>query len=335
MSDEERDKNLIVVLIAEIHMDYVRPLVEKIANTFKEFISSGLVELVVPSPFYYPDFENLPSNFGDSNKRVMWRTKQNLDVLYTMAYARSRGTYYLMLEDDITVKERFIEQILEFAKDKTISNPDWYVLEFCNIGGIGKLFKTSDLIYFMTYIQLFYKQMPIDWLLESYIADSSCSLDRTTGNNAPDPLFFPHDNPAVERVFTDIQIFRNHTPMKAYEGETFFWGMKPAKGSVVEFWFREPTNVVRYTFRSGNVMHERDRFYNAVVEALPIRKRKFVVVDTFDEFGFASGNLSLGPLVAIRIRVTRSSNYWVILSEIEIVPRVRQTSKEGKAVANA
>lgn len=70
--------------------------------------------------------------------------------------------------------------MLDFAKAKTKSNPDWYVLEFCNIGGIGKLFKTSDLIYFMTYIQLFYKQMPIDWLLESYIADSSCSLDRAT-----------------------------------------------------------------------------------------------------------------------------------------------------------
>ncbi|XP_032527127.2 alpha-1,3-mannosyl-glycoprotein 4-beta-N-acetylglucosaminyltransferase A-like [Danaus plexippus] len=180
MTDEEKDKNLIVVLVAETQMDYVRPLVEKLATLFSEYIYTGLVELVVPSPFYYPDFDNLPLNFGDSNKRVMWRTKHNLNVLYVMAYARSRGTYYLMLEDDVTVKERFIEHMLDFAKAKTKSNPDWYVLEFCNIGGIGKLFKTSDLIYFMTYIQLFYKQMPIDWLLESYIADSSCSLDRAT-----------------------------------------------------------------------------------------------------------------------------------------------------------
>ncbi|OWR43799.1 hypothetical protein KGM_203381 [Danaus plexippus plexippus] len=316
MTDEEKDKNLIVVLVAETQMDYVRPLVEKLATLFSEYIYTGLVELVVPSPFYYPDFDNLPLNFGDSNKRVMWRTKHNLNVLYVMAYARSRGTYYLMLEDDVTVKERFIEHMLDFAKAKTKSNPDWYVLEFCNIGGIGKLFKTSDLIYFMTYIQLFYKQMPIDWLLESYIADSSCSLDRATpGYNEARSLFFPHDNPAVQRVFTDIKIFKNHTPMKAYDGKTFFWGINPVKGNVVEFWFREPTNIVRYTFRSGNFDRYGDIFDNAVVEALPIRKRKFVMVKRFDELGFASGDLNLGALVAIRIRVTKNSTHWVILSE--------------------
>lgn len=62
-----------------------------------------------------------------------------------------------------------------------------------------------------------------------------------------------------------------------------------------------------------------DRFYNSVVEVVPTRGNgSFIQVGAFDEFGMAEGELSkqLGPLSAIRIRVTKDSKYWVILSEV-------------------
>lgn len=74
-----------------------------------------------------------------------------------------------------------------------------------------------------------------------------------------------------------------------------------------------------YIFRSGNVEHVSDKFYNTLVEVLPANaSRHFIAVDSFDEFGLAEGDLkrSFGPLLAIRIRVTKVSYYWTVLSEV-------------------
>ncbi|CAH2216856.1 jg26926, partial [Pararge aegeria aegeria] len=74
-----------------------------------------------------------------------------------------------------------------------------------------------------------------------------------------------------------------------------------------------------YKFRSGNVEHVSDKFYNTVVEVLPANgKKKFISVNNFDELGLAEGDLkpSIGPLLAIRLRVNKESYYWTVLSEV-------------------
>ena len=72
-------------------------------------MENGLIEVLSPSAAYYPNFETLPVTLGDSHKRVKWRTKQNLDNIYLMAYAQSKGTFYLMLEDDVIAKNNYIQ----------------------------------------------------------------------------------------------------------------------------------------------------------------------------------------------------------------------------------
>ena len=37
---------------------------------YMESISSGLLEIIVPSPYYYPSFDNLEDKFGDTMERV-------------------------------------------------------------------------------------------------------------------------------------------------------------------------------------------------------------------------------------------------------------------------
>lgn len=78
--------------------------------------------------------------------------------------------------------------------------------------------------------------------------------------------------------------------------------------------------VFRYTFRSGNVEHVSDKFYNTNVEVLAANKANFTVVGSFDEFGLAEGDIKkeLNPLTAIRLIVDKDSQYWVILSEVGI-----------------
>lgn len=68
-----------------------------------------MIEVISPRDSYYPDFDKLPVTLGDSHKRVKWRSKQNLDNIFLMAYAQSKGTFYLMLEDDIIAKKNYIQ----------------------------------------------------------------------------------------------------------------------------------------------------------------------------------------------------------------------------------
>lgn len=76
---------------------------------FPKHVESGLIEVISPSPSYYPDLDSLPITLGDAPKRVKWRTKQNLDAIFLMAYAQSKGTFYLMLEDDVIAKNNYMK----------------------------------------------------------------------------------------------------------------------------------------------------------------------------------------------------------------------------------
>ncbi|XP_045784998.1 alpha-1,3-mannosyl-glycoprotein 4-beta-N-acetylglucosaminyltransferase A-like [Maniola jurtina] len=350
------NNTLIVIFVGETDLEYVLNIARQVEIKFPKHVANGLVEVISPSASYYPNLESLPLTLGDSFKRVKWRTKQNLDTIYLMAYAQTKGTFYLMLEDDVIAKNKYMQEIKHFTAATSVSTPNWYFLEFCHVGGIGKLFRSADLIHFITYVQLFYKNMPIDWLLESFLADRVCTIDKSVNNcgknklqirpkyksslfqhigvysslkgkiqKVKDPQFgalatyYPHDNPPLKRINTDIKEHSDHTVKRAYEGKTYFWGIKPKEGDVIEFWFAKPTAIASYIFRSGNVEHVSDKFYNTAVEVLPVNASKhFIFVDEFDEFGLAEGDLkrSFGPLLAIRIRVTKDSYYWTVLSEI-------------------
>lgn len=180
MSEKDIETTLIVVYVGESDLVYVLDTAQKIELTFPQQVQDGLIEVMSPSPAYYPDFDNLPQTLGDSQKRVKWRSKQNLDSIYLMSYAQSKGTYYLMLEDDVISASNYMREIKEFTASASITTPNWYIIEFCRVGGIGKLFKSAKVIDFIIYVQLFYGNMPIDWLMESFLADRVCTIDKTS-----------------------------------------------------------------------------------------------------------------------------------------------------------
>ncbi|XP_013179073.1 PREDICTED: alpha-1,3-mannosyl-glycoprotein 4-beta-N-acetylglucosaminyltransferase A-like isoform X2 [Papilio xuthus] len=358
LTEDDVNSTLIVVFVGETDLEYVVNTARQIEITFPKQVENGLIEVLSPSTSYYPDFDTLEKTLGDSMKRVKWRTKQNLDAIYLMSYAQTKGTFYLMLEDDVIAKKFYMQEIKQFTASTTVSTPNWFFIEYCQVGGIGKLFRSSDLIHFVTYVQLFYNNMPIDWLLESYLADRVCSIDKTAkacskskstirpkyktslfqhiglysslkgkiqkvkdAHFGSVPTYYPHTNPPLESMKTDIVEQGDHTLKRAYEGQTYFWGIKPKKGDMIEFWFEKPTAIKSFTFRSSNVDHATDKFYDTVVEVLPAGTNNFTIVGSFDEFGLADGELKkdAGPFSAIRLRVQSDSFYWVILSEIEIM----------------
>ena len=111
-------------------------------------------------------------------ERVKWRSKQNLDYAFLMMYAQSRGTFYVQLDDDILTKPNFVATMRDFALGKIAAHEPWFLIDFCQLGSIGKMFSTSDLPVYIEFLLLFYNEKPIDWLLPQLIRTKFCKLEQ-------------------------------------------------------------------------------------------------------------------------------------------------------------
>jgi hypothetical protein len=106
----------------------------------RPFSCHGLIEVISPPISYYPNMDKLRVTLNDPIERVKWRSKQNLDFAFLMAYSQIKATFYVQLEDDILAKRGFITIMKQFAVAKTAKQEQdpWFVLDFCQLGFIGK-----------------------------------------------------------------------------------------------------------------------------------------------------------------------------------------------------
>ncbi|KAL1501288.1 hypothetical protein ABEB36_006636 [Hypothenemus hampei] len=306
MTIEEANDSLIVVFIAETDLEYILQVAKEIEFRFSAYIESGLIEVLSPSANYYPDFDKLRITLGDSPERVRWRSKQNLDFAYLMSYSQPKGTFYVQLEDDILARPQYISEMKNFAIEKTSKKEEWFVLDFCQLGFIGKMFKSAELPWLITFFQMFYNDKPVDWLLDHLLYTKVCNYeknndmckrekakkwihykpslfqhigthsslkgkvqklkDKQFGKVA---LFFPHTNPEAN-ITSSIKHYKQYTLKRAYLGETFFWGLLPQPGDQLIFRFTAPIIIKSFLFKSGNAEHPSDKFYNTTVEVLPL-----------------------------------------------------------------
>ncbi|CAO2642814.1 Alpha-1,3-mannosyl-glycoprotein 4-beta-N-acetylglucosaminyltransferase B [Lemmus lemmus] len=303
LSPQEKEDSVIVVLIAEASGPEATDPLNLLPPRFPTEIHSGLLEVISPSPHFYPDFSRLRESFGDPKERVRWRTKQNLDYCFLMMYAQSKGIYYVQLEDDIVAKPNYLSTMRNFALQQP--SEDWVVLEFSQLGFIGKMFKSLDLSLIVEFILMFYRDKPIDWLLDHILWVKVCNpekdakhcdrqkanlrirfkpslfqhvgthsslagkiqklKDKDFGKHA---LRKEHVNPPAE-VSTSLKTYQHFTLEKAYLREDFFWAFTPAAGDFIRFRFFQPLRLERFFFRSGNIEHPEDKLFNTSVEVLP------------------------------------------------------------------
>eukprot|EP00063_Salmo_salar_P055042 XP_014029877.1 PREDICTED: alpha-1,3-mannosyl-glycoprotein 4-beta-N-acetylglucosaminyltransferase A-like isoform X4 [Salmo salar] len=308
LSPEERHDCVIIVFVGETDTEYVQSVVTGLEKEFSTEFSSGLLEVISPPASYYPDLKDLKETFGDSRERVRWRTKQNLDYSFLMMYAVSKGVYYVQLEDDIVAKPNYFATMKNFALQ--LSSEDWMILEFSQLGFIGKMFQAPDLNLIVEFILMFYKEKPIDWLLDHILWVKVCNpekdakhcerqksslrvrfrpslfqhvglhsslagkIQKLTDKDFLKPLLHKiHVNPPAE-VSTSLKVYQGHTLEKTYLGEDFFWAINPTAGDYVLFKFDKPINIERFLFRSGNQEHPGDRIENTTVEILPFSVRR-------------------------------------------------------------
>ncbi|ELK33881.1 Alpha-1,3-mannosyl-glycoprotein 4-beta-N-acetylglucosaminyltransferase B [Myotis davidii] len=132
--------SVIVVLIAETDPQYTFVVMENIKAVFPTEIHSGLLEVIAPSPHFYPGFSRLRESFEDP---------------------KERGIYYVQLEDDIVAKPNYPSTMKNFSLQQP--SEDWMNLEFTQLGFIGKMFKSLGLSLIVEFILMFYPDKTINW----------------------------------------------------------------------------------------------------------------------------------------------------------------------------
>ncbi|XP_037596697.1 alpha-1,3-mannosyl-glycoprotein 4-beta-N-acetylglucosaminyltransferase-like protein MGAT4D isoform X1 [Cebus imitator] len=168
---EEKD-SVVIVSIADSNEDYLHSVVKMIKRKFKRQVRSGSLEVISVPAFLYSSMLNTKHLAEDSQKLDSWRIKQVLDFCILMLYAQPKAKYYLQLEDDIIAKQMYFTKITDFVHN--MSSNDWFFIEFSMLGFIGKLFRSEDLTHFVRFFLMFYKDKPIDWLLDDIFQVKLC-----------------------------------------------------------------------------------------------------------------------------------------------------------------
>ena len=178
LQPEDEKDTLVVIFIAETDPEFVLATAKTIKAAFEPQLESGILDIISPPAEFYPNWTNLRQTLGDPLERVQWRSKQNLDYAFLMMYAQWRGTYYVQLEDDILTKPNFLATMRDFALVKSAAHEPWFVIDFCQLGFIGKMFSSSSLPLLIQFLLSFYNDKPGDWLLDNVIQTKVCKLDQ-------------------------------------------------------------------------------------------------------------------------------------------------------------
>ncbi|NWW02715.1 MGT4C acetylglucosaminyltransferase, partial [Oreocharis arfaki] len=345
-TEEELQEMVVVVHLADTDPGWNVHVAAAIAQKFARHILLGQLLLIHAPPEFYPTLEGLKRNFNDAEERVRFRSKQNVDYAFLLAFAANLSSYYLMIEDDVWSAKSFLTAIRRALASQEGSN--WATLEFSKLGYIGKLYRSSDLPRLAHFLLLFYQEMPCDWLLVHFrqllaqkdVIRFKPSLFQHMGlyssfqgtvnrledeDFQADALDLP-DNPPAS-LYTSMSIFENYEPLKAYSSaQGYFWGKDPAAGSTFSIVFQQPTRVSRVRVHTGSKERPGDFLRAGLLELGRRRDRgrdcsSYVPVGSFEKGTLEQRGLERvlpRPVECVRIRVTQDQSEWLIIQSIDI-----------------
>jgi len=302
MNENEMQDSLVVVFIAETDPDNVYQVMSEIQSQFSKYMEDGALDVISPPSEYYPDMTSLRKTLGDDMERVAWRSKQALDFAFLMMYCQSKATFYVQLEDDVLTKNGYMGIMKNTALERISKKQNFFVLDFCQLGFIGKMFRSADLPWLVQFFIMFYNDQPVDWLLENILRSKVCKLDQDAKKCKKEKdklwihykpslfqhigthsslkgkiqklkdrqfgrvsLYKGHRNPPAE-IDSPIKHYKHYSLERAYRGDTFFWGLVPQKGDKIVFRFKPPVILEMYKLVTGNLEHPSDRFLNTTCQ---------------------------------------------------------------------
>ncbi|XP_061124720.1 alpha-1,3-mannosyl-glycoprotein 4-beta-N-acetylglucosaminyltransferase C-like [Syngnathus typhle] len=167
-SPEEHSSMVVVVLLADSDVNWLTTTVTEIKSEFSSALEQGHLLVIHVPEENYPPTTGLKRNYNDSSARVSYRSKQNLDYAFLMHYSSGVGRYYLQLEDDVSSAKNFLTTVKKRVEEQEAKTTTWAMLEFSNLGYIGKLYKSAHLPLLARFLFLFYQEMPCDWLMSHF-----------------------------------------------------------------------------------------------------------------------------------------------------------------------
>ncbi|XP_061869374.1 alpha-1,6-mannosyl-glycoprotein 4-beta-N-acetylglucosaminyltransferase-like isoform X2 [Colius striatus] len=344
---EELQDMVVVVHLADTDPQWNAQVAAGIAHKFAQHVLLGRLLLIHAPREFYPTLEGLKRNYNDPEERVKFRSKQNVDYAFLVAFAANLSSYYLMIEDDVWCAKSFVTAIRKAVA--AWEGSSWATLEFSKLGYIGKLYRSGDLPRLARFLLLFYQEMPCDWLLSHFrllltqkdvirftpslfqhmglYSSFQGSVNRLEDDEfQADALDLPDNPPAA--LYTDMSVFENYSPLKAYStAEGYFWAKHPAAGSVLCVVFQRPSRVSRVRVRTGSEERRGDVLRAGLLE---LGRRRlahgrdcaaYTPVGAFHKGGFERRGLEsavAGPVECVRIRVTQDQSEWLIIQSIDI-----------------
>lgn len=350
-SPEERTSMVVVVLLADLDVDWRVATVKELKNEFLSELEQDQLVILHVLEESYPPLTGLKRNYNDAPDRVKFRSKQNLDYAFLIHYSSGLASYYLQLEDDVSCAKNFLTTIKKRVQEQESKKANWATLEFSTLGYIGKLYKSVHLPLLSRFLLLFYQEMPCDWLLghfreimtqkEQILLKPSLfqhmgtySSFRGTYNKLKDKDFEEdmYNNPSA-KVYTDISVFLNNVPQLAWNpGEKFFWGRAPEKGNYLTAVLLEPAVVTKVLVETGS--EGKDLLQSAQVELGHgvIPKEAEQTCEVFQSVGeIVNGRFDMEAIdqkyssasSCLRIRVTAAQKNWVVVRKIRITTKPR------------
>ena len=153
----------IVIFLADLHEPPRFRAKAEILKSFGKYIDQGLVTVIEAYPEYYPPLTNLKKKYGDSNTRITWRSKENVDTSFVMCYCKDLSQYYIHLEDDVISSPSFFPKLQDFINAQ--GSTFWPMLDVAVQGSVAKVYRSQQLGNIASYFYLMYDEMPTDWLM--------------------------------------------------------------------------------------------------------------------------------------------------------------------------
>jgi len=350
---EERQDVTVIILLADFDIEYNKKVATHLRSRHKSHIDSGFIQIVHMNSSRYPDLDHIKQTFGDPPERLKWRAKQNIDFSFLMYYSENISHYYLQMEDDVLFASNYFSYIKTFVNRHTIP---WFVIEFSNLGFIGKLFRSSDLKYVYNSLYTRYQEAPCDLLLGSMRKEkkqtraihSKESLFQHIGrfsslknklmpsmdNSFKDELKYdlwdypPADQPSAN-ILSTFRSYDNYNESLAYDNDlaTFLWARTPIKESTLTIHFHQPQNITRIVVVSGNTKKRKDKIQNTDLEfaRANLKEAGVSVCEHFitlvklvdgDADTFATGTAIPKNIKCLRLRVQKNMKTWAIIRDI-------------------
>lgn len=212
---------LIMVCITEMLDDgYVEELVSAMMIRYTIQIETGLVEILAPrNNFYVSMFTHKSLDGRNKTKRKMMkqkkqnrdRRKQCMDLIFMMIMAYKRGKYYLQLGHNVLTRRGFLPLIYRTLDGYQSHN--WTALSFSDIGIIGKMVHTDDLLGIATYLSRLDMNKPAEYHIENFVKDKQCGLEATEVCGADSSLekFFQTEDELFQYINSNVTM---HTRSK-------------------------------------------------------------------------------------------------------------------------